>query len=246
MDASLLTADYLHQSGKYARILINQSREAPAIFKYNNKYYLITSGTSGWAPNAAKFAYANSVLGPWVLANNPCVGTNSNITFGGQSTFVLPVQGQPGKFIFMADKWVSSNLPHSTYIWLPLSASSYQVTITWHSVWDLSLLNQATGVIKENNLNPEEFSMSQNYPNPFNPVTKIRYSVPYLMTHGDASVRLEVFDILGRRIAVLVNEKQQPGNYEVTFDGNRFAGGVYIYVLRSGDNVIARKMIFLK
>ncbi len=241
MDASLLTADYLHQSGKYARILINQSREAPAMFKYNNKYYLITSGTSGWAPNAAKFAYANSVLGPWVLANNPCVGTNANITFGGQSTFVLPVQGQPGKFIFMADKWVSTNLPHSTYIWLPLSASSYQVTITWHSVWDLSLLNRATGVIKENNLIPEEFSMSQNYPNPFNPATTIKYSIP-----KGGLVTLKIFNILGQQVVTLVNKEQRAGEYSIEFSLMNLASGVYFYRIQTGNYSLTKKMILLK
>jgi len=138
MDASLLTGDYLHQSGTYARILINQSREAPAMFKYNNKYYLITSGTSGWAPNAAKYAVADSVLGPWTMEGNPCVGTNAGTTFGGQSTYVLPVQGLPGKFIFMADKWNPNNLPLSTYIWLPIQISSGQLTIPWYANWELS------------------------------------------------------------------------------------------------------------
>ena len=90
------------------------------------------------------------------------------------------------------------------------------------------------------------FSLEQNYPNPFNPVTKIRYSIPNVGTHGYASIQLKVYDVLGRKIAVLVNKKQQPGNYEVTFDGSKFSSGVYFYQLSIGNFVSTKKMILLK
>ena len=88
---------------------------------------------------------------------------------------------------------------------------------------------------------PLHFSLSQNYPNPFNPTTGIRYQVS-----GVSGVRLTVYDLLGREVVVLVNEKQAPGSYEVKFDGARLASGVYVYRLEAGAFVAAKKMIILK
>lgn len=88
---------------------------------------------------------------------------------------------------------------------------------------------------------PLEYSLSQNYPNPFNPVTTIKYEIP-----EKTNVKLEVFDILGNRIATLVNEEKPAGRYEATFDGVALSSGVYIYKLQSGDFVSSKKMILLK
>ena len=91
------------------------------MFKHDGKYYIITSGCTGWSPNAAGYGVADSPLGPFEeLLPNPCVGTDANLTFRGQSTHVLPVEGYPDKFIFMADRWNANNLQDSRYLWLPL------------------------------------------------------------------------------------------------------------------------------
>lgn len=142
MYVSLLTDDYLHQSGTYARVFINGYREAPAMFEYDGKYYLITSRCTGWAPNAAEYVVASSPLGPYTLGGNPCAGPDSSITFGGQSTYVLPVAGKPGAFIFMADKWKPRDLSNSRYIWLPLRVKGDKVTVKWHNRWDLSIFRE--------------------------------------------------------------------------------------------------------
>ncbi|OIR15066.1 carboxylesterase NlhH [mine drainage metagenome] len=102
------------------RVLINQSREAPALFKSGGRYYLITSGCTGWKANAAEYAIADNPLGPYRNEGNPCRGAKSEITYGAQSTFVLPLAGRPGCFIFMADRWNSRQLGDSRYLWLPL------------------------------------------------------------------------------------------------------------------------------
>lgn len=141
MYVSQLTKDYLHQSGTYSRVFINGYREAPAMFRFKDKYYLITSRCTGWAPNAAECGVANSPLGPYTIEGNPCVGPDSNITFGGQSTYVLPVEGKPGEFIFMADKWKPRDLRDSRYIWLPLLIEGNHVTVLWRKHWRLSMLD---------------------------------------------------------------------------------------------------------
>jgi hypothetical protein len=96
------------------------------------------------------------------------------------------------------------------------------------------------GIINKNNQIPEQFSLSQNYPNPFNPVTKIRFSIPpykggKTAVSGRGDVSLVIFDILGREVTTLVNERLNPGVYEVEFNGTNYPSGVYFYKLSVTD-----------
>jgi len=95
---------------------------------------------------------------------------------------------------------------------------------------------------------PSIIALAQNYPNPFNPTTRIRLEIPggRGQESGTNTVRLAVFDLLGREVAVLVNERKLPGSYEVTFDASRLSSGVYIYRLTSGGFVASRKMVLTK
>jgi PKD repeat protein len=88
---------------------------------------------------------------------------------------------------------------------------------------------------------PSEFNLSQNYPNPFNPVTLIKYQVPEV-----SLVSIKVYDVIGREIAVLVNEVKNPGNYQISFDSANLASGVYFYKMIAGDFSSVRKMNLLK
>jgi hypothetical protein len=88
---------------------------------------------------------------------------------------------------------------------------------------------------------PHAYGLSQNYPNPFNPKTGVRFQVP-----GVSDVKIIVYDLLGREIAVLVNEKKAPGSYEVKFDASGLSSGVYIYRLTAGNYVECRKMVLVK
>ena len=80
---------------------------------------------------------------------------------------------------------------------------------------------------------PNSFTLSQNYPNPFNPSTKIRYSIPSVISSEARNlVTLKVYDILGTEVATLVNEEQSAGFYEVEFGGSQLTSGVYIYKIQ--------------
>jgi hypothetical protein len=122
----------------WAKILVRAHREGPAPFKYNGKYYLITSACTGWKANAADCAVADNILGPYKSLGNPCVGEDAAITFGTQSTFVLPVPDRPGKFIFIADEWHSQNLGDSRLVWLPIEIKGEKLTIAWQDAWNLN------------------------------------------------------------------------------------------------------------
>jgi lysophospholipase L1-like esterase len=128
MQVCLLAPDYLKPTTVFRRILVDQRREAPAVLKAGGKYYLITSLCSGWDPNAARVAVADSLLGKWVVSGNPCVGLDAATTFHSQSTYVLPLGGD--RFLFMADRWNKTDLERSDYLWLPFTMRDGRVKIS--------------------------------------------------------------------------------------------------------------------
>jgi phosphodiesterase/alkaline phosphatase D-like protein len=89
---------------------------------------------------------------------------------------------------------------------------------------------------------PNKFNLNQNYPNPFNPSTTIGFTAG----SNNMPVLLKVYDILGREIATLVNEKKSIGSYEVCFNGSNMPSGIYYYVLKSGSDIQVKKMVYQK
>jgi len=98
-----------------------------------------------------------------------------------------------------------------------------------------------TGIQTISNVLPDKFELFQNYPNPFNPTTSIKYQVK-----SSKQLKLVVYDILGKEIATLVNEKQQPGTYEVNWNALLYPSGVYFYKLTSGDFSETKKALLIK
>jgi len=107
---------------------------------------------------------------------------------------------------------------------------------------------ESSGNTKESSVpaKPARTTLKTNYPNPFNPVTTIRYRLA-----KSGHVRLTVYDVLGRRIATIVDANQQKGAHQVTFNASQFSSGVYFYRLRApegtgGDKVFVKKMLVMK
>ncbi|KAB2843257.1 MAG: T9SS type A sorting domain-containing protein [Melioribacteraceae bacterium] len=123
-------------------------------------------------------------------------------------------------------------------------AVSATVGITHENYYvpDINLEFKTTEINQPENL-PADFELYQNYPNPFNPVTIIKYSTPVGKQHA---VSLQVFDMLGNEIAVLVSENKSGGTYEIEFDASRLPSGIYFYQLISGRFIQTKKMILLK
>ena len=153
-----------------------------------------------------------------------------------------------------------SGIPPYTGYYRPCWALSQFNNITAAGPWILKIYDRRspdTGVLKAWSLSvvyetpiglsqvsteiPERFSLSQNYPNPFNPVTRIRFSVS-----SSADVKLQIFDILGKEIKVLVNDAFTPGVYEADFDASNLPSGVYFYKLTSGTFSETKKMVLIK
>ncbi len=137
---SLLSEDYTRCSGRYVRALVGRFHEAPAVFKRGGKYFLITSGCTGWAPNAARLSVAEAMFGTWTEVGNPCVGTVEEVrnTFESQSTFVLRAADQESGFIFMADRWRPKDAIQGRYVWLPLEFRHGVSVVGWREKWDLT------------------------------------------------------------------------------------------------------------
>ena len=138
-----LTDDYLSFSGKYARVLPGKANEAPAIFKKDGKYYMISSGTTGWKPNPARLAVADHPFGPWQELGDPSRGTEDQVktTFWSQSTYVIPVAGKKNAFIYMGDRWTPENAIDGRYIWLPIHFEDSKPVLRWYDEWDLSVFD---------------------------------------------------------------------------------------------------------
>jgi hypothetical protein len=135
---SELNEDYTGFTGKYIRVLPTGHNEAPSIFKRKGKYFMITSGCTGWDPNAARLLTADSVMGEWEYVENPCVGEDADITFDSQSTFIFPVQGKEDAWIFMADRWRPQNAIDGRYVWLPVQFKENGMPcLKWMDEWSL-------------------------------------------------------------------------------------------------------------
>lgn len=135
-----LTADYLSPTPQDS-FLFRRQREAPAMMKFKGKYYLLTSGCTGWAPNTASVDVADNIFGPYKELGNPMSGPHAGITFYGQPTYILPVQGKKDAFIYIGDKWNPKNLKDSRYQWLPVQFKEGNLKIEWKEKWGLDFFN---------------------------------------------------------------------------------------------------------
>jgi hypothetical protein len=124
-------------------------------------------------------------------------------------------------------------------------------------VW--SFTDPTDGVDEPVSVAHAEWMLRQNYPNPFNPMTRISYSVGRVVapqqgsahalsvSEGPAAkVRIAVYDLLGREVAVLVDERKQAGDFEVQFDGKELPSGMYFYRMKAGDYVQTRRLLLIR
>jgi hypothetical protein len=105
------------------------------------------------------------------------------------------------------------------------------------------------GIEKIGSETPSSYSLGQNYPNPFNNTSNLKFEIGKANANAFANlgnVKIVVYDAMGREVQTLVNEKLQPGTYEVSFDGSLLNSGVYFYKITSGDFSETKKMLMIK
>lgn len=136
-----LTPDYLGIAEEMNMIYEGDHREAPAVVKKGSLYYLITSGATGWYPNQAMYSTATSLNGPW--SELKPLGDAS--TFYTQPAFIFTVEGSTtSSIVYVGDRWNSSSLSDSRYVWLPLNLNGTTATMTYY---DQISLDTSTGVV---------------------------------------------------------------------------------------------------
>jgi hypothetical protein len=117
-----------------------------------------------------------------------------------------------------------------------------RVTVAGNPVYSREItVNQVTEVPPENEIVANDFKLYQNYPNPFNPATIINYAIG-----SNQFVQLKVYDVLGNEVTTLVDEEKPTGTYEVSFDANALASGIYFYQLKAGNYIETKKMVLIK
>lgn len=138
INVARLSDNYLSVTGSYFSIFQDQEREAPAIMFAHDRYYMITSGCSGWEPNPSLYGTCEHLTGPWKLIDNPCTGPAYRTTFDGQGTCIFFVQKQP---YLLLDHWHPDDLRSSAYSILPIRISEAgAMEIVWQNEFHSPLL----------------------------------------------------------------------------------------------------------
>jgi hypothetical protein len=106
----------------YNRIFVGESRESPAIFTHDERYFLITSGTTGWSPNPSRWATATDLMGEWTQMGDPFPWWAQSNSWNSQPSSVIPLDRENGKYIYMGDRWNGGgDLKNAQMVWLPLN-----------------------------------------------------------------------------------------------------------------------------
>ena len=178
-----------------ARIVTDNSREAPAMFKYGGYYYLITSGTDGWNSTAHIYYRSKNVLSGWEKIGNPAKNDTGKM-FNTQVTYVLPVDAENGKFIYMADRWNGSNLTDSRTIWLPIQMNTDStLSVLGEKNWTLDRLDQLLPTTVNTELPKVVWSDGSNLPKTVDVTTqgkdvtsKVEWDTDSLKNFGTVSI----------------------------------------------------------
>ncbi|HEY9165329.1 MAG TPA: T9SS type A sorting domain-containing protein [Candidatus Kryptonia bacterium] len=227
---------------------------APVITSYPFNYVssLVSTGSALFAgtstasglyrssDNGGNWVAVNNGLGiaPWVTA---FAVSGSRILVGDQTLTGI------GRGVFLStdkgDSWAPVNEGFTmcpVYCFLVTDTELIMGT-SKGSIWRRPLSQMLTSVVDGSRISHPGFVLHQNYPNPFNPTTTIRYKLSVV-----SNVRLEIYDVLGKKIATLVSERQAAGEHSVEFDARKLPSGVYFYSIETGDYRQTRKLLLLK
>ena len=207
-------------------------------------WYLAVSGTKLFAGTTGGGVYISSDNGSnWTSVSNGLpVQTINALTASGSNIFAGTY---PGVYLSTNNgtNWIIKNqgFNPSPQIWALLISNSYIYAGTTAQSVSRRSYSEIIGIKTISTEVPSGFSLKQNFPNPFNPVTNLEFGISDL-----GFVSLKVYDLLGKEVVTLVNEKQSPGTYQVEFDAGSLTSGVYFYRLTSGDFTDTKRMMLVK
>lgn len=199
--------------------------------------YWIAANTYAVSPSGFDIAYYSDSNGA-SISSDKIIYTSSTITT--PTTFFTPAiisqtyypQSSPNDYKPQVIEFYNPT-GEMGIVWVGVDGASRKV------YWNR--LGQTTNVNNISNEVADAYELHQNYPNPFNPVTNIKFSIV-----ESGLVSLKVYDVLGKEVAVLLNENKQAGVYEYQFDASRLSSGIYFYTLQSGDFIQTKRMTLVK
>lgn len=149
-----LTSNFRCLSEESRVLFPNRHMEAHAITKADGRYWYLASGCTGWLPNEARSAVADSIFGPWEETGNPCRGgKNAELTWGTQSTFLQTLPD--GRILAMFDRWKPEALSESQYVWIVSEPNPDGLVLNWDQTWrGLSIPDSALASRKSGHLLP--------------------------------------------------------------------------------------------
>jgi len=214
----------------------------------------LTVQTAGSSESKTKIDYINVQILPGypvITFEDPPI-TDTTVTLGTSITFTVSAVDTTG--FPLSYTWREDGLLKSIDTTFTYRASAFESTPRTDTVvveitngfnntfrtWFVHV-ESTTAAEDEINKLPTEFNLEQNYPNPFNPSTSIIFSVA-----SESQVVLKVYNLLGKEVATLMNEKKTPGFYELNFGGEKLPSGIYVYRLEAGSFSSSKKMILLK
>jgi hypothetical protein len=197
----------------------------PVFSTYLNAYVLLFICEEGW------FFSTSTDLVTWTTPKQYFTAPVREFTTGQPTdeNIIMVTPGNPGQVIGQTGYVLYAHTP----AWGDSAHELWMRPFTFNS--------SSTDVHPSDGVTPSSFELSQNYPNPFNPTTSISYQLPVA-----SNVRLVVYDVLGREVAVLVNETRPGGRYMVQFDASGLSSGVYLCRLTAGSFTRTLMMLLLK
>ena len=229
MDSSVTSDGATYSQYFYTRINLNTPSPMPA-------YVEVEACVEDISKNPAiqmflSVYFANSKTGEWVQSGTQIISNE-------WKKYLFDFNGPGGPkqyniFSIIVGMWPGNQLVTSKMGLYMISFLDSLKNLTWN-------YNLITSVPRETPI-PMEFNLAQNYPNPFNPVTVIRFMNP-----KSGNMKLTVYDMLGREVAILADGFYSAGEHEVKFDGSNLASGIYFYCLQAGDFVQTKKMLLMK
>jgi hypothetical protein len=268
-DSMLFYNDGLHGDGTAGDSIWGARLLAPAnegTFSVSVETKDLTQGTSRLLPNVLLMTTAGPLALDTVQYQDNRDNSNCEVLpFVKNMGSTAPFKGATVRLI-CTDPWVTGITPAELSLydiaagetrnpnvsfWIKYNPSiipdtfnlKFELGMSGHVCWTVPVILNVGPVVEvaQKATIPTAYALTQNYPNPFNPTTTIKFELP-----KSSDVKLSVYDVLGREVSMLVNEKRNAGVHEVTFDGANLASGVYIYRLTAGDYVQSKKLIVLR
>jgi hypothetical protein len=241
-----------------ATVTNNQYTIPSGKLNYNTKYYWKAAGYNSYVVGPYSTMWNFTTINPFPLQVNLFSPANNSIdvnltptlfwfTATGATQYKVLVSPMITFGFIIDSAIVTTNqrqIPagklnyNSTYYWKVCGINSFG-SGPWSDVWNFSTI--LSGINQIGNEIPKEYKLYNNYPNPFNPVTRIRYDLP-----KGGIIKFVIYDLLGREIETLINEKHSAGTFEILFDASNYTSGIYYYRLTTDEFSDTRKMTLLK